>query len=382
MPTAKEKALAAFEQRFDKTFGEGKLLTGDDERPYSVIPTGSISLDYAMGVGGYVVGRISEVWGADDVGKSSLAMHGVHQAQRLFPDRLAGWINMEHKWDWPWARVHKINSERDRLKVVDPESAEEVADQMKEMCRSGLFSVVVLDSIGAMIPEAEKEKDADAAVVAAQAKIVTRMVKIATVEAHRNDVAVVLINQVRANIGSFTFEETTTGGGFALKHVSTHKIKLRKGQTFKISVDGKQQEVGHIVAAQVERNKVAPPKKRAEFTIIHTPSVKFGPVGLDRVDEAVTMGLKTGVIEQSGGSYTMPTGEKLKGREKIVEALHAEPALVDDIRERVLATISGSVVTGDDAEVLIEPPEDQEETPAVKGNGTGAFRKVKDLIDG
>jgi recombination protein RecA len=397
MPTAKQLAAARnaamvkFEERFAKNFGEGTLVGDEAEQPYLVIPTGSIDLDLAFGVGGWVRGRLAEIWGKDDLGKTTLGMMAVREAQRIVPDLSAFWVDMEQKWDWPWARTHGIITTKDRFRLYLPDSAEDVADAIKEALRSGLWSIIVLDSIGAMIPEIAKEKDANQAVMMKQAQIVTRMVQIAAVEARKSQTAVLMLNQVRADT-SLSFKTTTTGGGFSLKHCSTQKVELKSGGSppLSIMVDGVKQQVGHQVAAFVERNKVGVAKKTAFFTLISTATEKYGPVGIDRCEEAATVGMKTGVIAQSGGSYTFTTsGEKVIGRPAVVAALRADPELVDAVREAALATVAGEVITGEEAEpdldnmtieeLVAESDSTIARLKADKDAGTGIFRKHGDL---
>ena len=240
--SASKAALRKFEERFSKAFGEGNLHRSSEVNPYEVISTGSLTLDYRLTVGGYVEGRLVEIWGPDGVGKTTLALMGLAEAQKKHQDKMVAFIDMEQKFDSAWAVTHWIDLER--IYVYTPESAEDVADALKEFCSSGLFSMVVLDSIGAMIPEVEKTKDAGDAVMGKQAIIVTRMVKIAAVEAARTGTAVLLVNQVRANLGFGA--DMTTGGGFALKHVTTMKFKLRRTATppFKVKLGKRKNDRG------------------------------------------------------------------------------------------------------------------------------------------
>ena len=351
--TAREK----FAERFEKNYGEDTLDRSGTIIPYEVISTGCLSLDYAMGVGGYVEGRLTEIWGVDGAGKSSLALQAIREAQHKHPTKLAGWVDMEHAFDKTWATHHGVNIAKDALWLVKPSSAEDVADQIKDFITSGLFSIVVLDSIGAMIPEVEKEKDADEATMAVQAKIVTRMVKIAAVEAHKSSTVVLLINQVRANLSYGG--NTTTGGGFALKHVTTHKLKLSRGGappfTAKFDGEAKPVDVGHEVAVMVERNRVAPPRRRASFVLFHTPTDKFGPVGIDQADDAATMGIKTKVINQGGAWYTFPDGHRVQGRDAVVNTLRNDPDQMQAIRDAALGTLAGEVIIGDEADPMLDP---------------------------
>lgn len=339
--TSVDSTYDKFEEKFRKRFGAKSIHVASDATAYEVIPTGSLALDYALGVGGYVEGRLVEIWGADALGKTSLALEGVAQAQKKYPNKLAAWIDQERTFDLGWAIQHGIDPER--LTVIPSASAEDVADALKEILQSGLFSMVALDSIGAMIPQVEVEKAADEATMALQAKIVTRMVKIAAVAAADSGTVVLLLNQVRANLSYGA--STTTGGGFALKHVTTHKLKLKRTGTmpYKAKVPGEKEavEVGFELAILVERNKVAPPKRTAIVSLFHTESESFGPPGIDRVDEAVTMGLKLGAITQAGPYYTLPDETKLQGRDKLVDHVREHPDLLGALREGVLAGAVG-----------------------------------------
>jgi recombination protein RecA len=354
-------ALAKFEERFAKTFGEGTLKTIKKINPYEVISTGSLTLDYMTGVGGLVEGRLAEYWGVDSIGKTTMALLAIAEAQRKHPAKMTAFIDMEQTFDSKWAETNGVDLSR--LRVYTPESAEDVADALKEIVRSALFSIVVLDSIGAMIPEAEKEKDADEAVMAQQAKIVTRMIKIAAVEAAKTSTVVLLINQVRANLAYGS--DITTGGGFALKHSTTHKMKFKTTGTspYKVRIGGEERVVGREVAIEVERNKVAPNRRVAIFNLFTVPS-KLGPVGVDKVDEAFTLGVKLGIIKQEGAWYTLPSGDRQNGKEKVIEALRSDLDVVSDIREKAIATRVDEIII---EEAIPEPePKKNGKTPNFK----------------
>lgn len=342
---AQDAAFARFEANFEKNFGEGTLLHPEEtvDNPYNVISTGSLSLDEALVVGGYVEGRIVEVYGPEGVGKSTLAMFAVAEAQKKHPDKWAGWIDVEHVWDDRWGRAHGINLSR--VKPYQPNNAEDVGDAMKDMLMSGLFSIVVVDSIGALIPQKQKDKAADEATVGDTAKIVTRMVNIAISEAHNNDVTVFVINQQRANIAKFG-ADTTTAGGWALKYSSTMKLKMqRTGQKDPLYdiIKGEKVAVGHFVSVRVERNKVAAGYRTANMVLYHAPS-KYGPVGIDKADEAVTVGLRNGVIGQAGAWYTLPNGERYNGREALVEGVREDPDSIVEIRRLVLEANEQNII--------------------------------------
>lgn len=342
MTSRVESAMKKWEEGFGKTYGAGTLRRGVDIVPYEVIPTGSLTLDYYLGVGGLVEGRLHEIWGPDGVGKTTLSLLMIAEAQRKYQDRVPAFIDMEQKLDAAWAVLHGVDLTR--LHIFVPESAEDVADAMKDFCRSGFHSLVVLDSVGAMIPEAEREKAAEDAVVGKQAGIVTRMVKLNAVEARKSGATVLMINQVRANLGYGA--DTTTGGGFALKHVTTTKLKVKRTGTppYKAKIDGEDRVVGHEIAVTIERNAVAPAYRTAVLSLFHVATERFGPVGIDRADEAATLGIKTGLIHQAGAWYTLPqSGERVQGRDGVVAALRAEPDLITYIRSNALVTVAHEV---------------------------------------
>lgn len=353
-----KKALDKFDTTFDKSYGDGVLDRSGVVVPYDVISTGCLSLDYSMGVGGYVEGRLYEIWGPDGIGKTTLAFQAVREAQEKYPDNPAVWVDVEHRLDKPWMQIHGVDISPSRLRIITPESAEQVADQVKDALRAEIFSIVVVDSIGAMIPEAEKEKDADQAVMAQQAKIVTRMVKIAAVEADKAGTLVLLLNQVRANLSYGA--DITTSGGFALKHCTTGKLKLKSGgrEPFKVKIPGEEKpvRVGHEVGVLNERNSVAPAYRTAQFVLITTPTPQYGPVGIDKVDDTASMALKTGVVEQNGGWYTFPGGHKVNGRDAVVAHLRTDPDLMKMLRQRVLDTLSAEdIVPADESNPLTDP---------------------------
>lgn len=354
-----KKALAKFDTTFDKSYGEDILDRSGIIVPYEVVSTGSLAIDYSMGVGGYVEGRLYEIWGPDGIGKTTLAFQAIREAQAKYPDNPAVWVDVEHRLDKAWMQIHGVDISPERLRIITPESAEQVADQVKDALRAEIFSIVVVDSIGAMIPEAEKEKDADQAVMAQQAKIVTRMVKIAAVEADKAGTLVILLNQVRANLSYGA--DTTTSGGFALKHCTTGKLKLSNGgrEPFKVKLPGEDKpvRVGHAVAVMNERNSVAPAYRRAEFVLFTTATEQYGPVGIDRVDDTASMALKKGVIEQNGGWYTFPGGHKVNGRDAVVAHLRTEPDLMKVLRQQVLDTLSAEDIVPVDASNPLADPE-------------------------
>lgn len=364
MPLSK-RDIDKFETDFKKAFG-GTLTRTGDMPPYEVISTGSLTLDHRTGVGGLVEGRLAEYWGPEGIGKTTMGLIAIAEAQKKHPDKFAAFIDMEHKLDKPWAQAHGVDL--DKLYIFEPDTAEEVADAMKMLLSSGMISLVVLDSVGAMLPKKEAEKDADEATVGANPKIVTRMVKIAAVEAAKTGTVVILINQVRANLAYGA--ATTTGGGFALKHATTMKFKFKRTGTdpYKVGSGENALIVGHEIAIFIERNGVAPAYRTAIVSIFNQPTDKYGPLGIDKADEAVTLGLNLDLIARGGAWYTLPDGERVMGREKVVEAFRADPSLVEQVRREALAMAASEVVPD------TEPPTDVE---VVEVDAEGAEKKPK-----
>lgn len=359
-------AIKRFEERFAKAYGADTLRRSSEINPYEVIPTGSLNLDYRLSVGGYVEGRIVEVWGPDGVGKTTLSLMGIREAQKKHPDKMAAFIDMEQKFDAAWAATHGVDLER--LFLYRPETAEDVSDAVKDFCSEGLFSMVVVDSVGAMIPRAEMEKAADESAMGKYAGVVTRMVKKAAPLAGKTNTLVFLINQVRANLGYGA--DTTTGGGFALKHASTQKLKMRRTGTppFKVKIAGEDRIVGHEIAVTIERNGVAPAYRTATFTLFHVATKKYGPIGVDHADEATTLGIDLGIIQRAGAWYTLPGGLRVQGREGVVETLRSEPQMLDALRTAVLASVSSEIFEAEVApeDIIEEVGEGEDKKPRFK----------------
>lgn len=338
--SAMETALEKFQAQFDKSFGEGVLRRAAQMPRYDVVSTGAPSLDYAMGCGGYIRGRLTEMWGLASTGKTTLTLIGMAEAQRTVPDRMVALLDVEKTYDRDWAVAHGIDPTR--LIVVTPTTAEDAADQMKSLIESDLFSMIGLDSIGAMLPTKEAEKDAGDAVVGAGAKVVTRMVKIATNLATQHHVAILLINQVRAAIGSFVGPDTTRGGGFALQHCTTHVLKHRRTkETPKFTGPKEYQvQVGHQIAINVEKNKVAPPKRTAYLWFFNQATAEYGPVGIDKVTDTFALAKQLDLLQQSGASYTLPDTSKHRGEAQVLTYLRDHPEVGDMLRTKALERVA------------------------------------------
>lgn len=364
-------ALAKFESDFTKRFGDKTIRKS---RKYKVVSTGSLTLDYALGCGGWIVGRVFQIWGPESVAKTTLMILSAVQFQKEFPNKLIGWIDMERTFDFDWAT--SLGLDMSRVKVFVPENSEDVADMAKYMIRTEMFSFVVLDSVGGMVTAEEMDKDAEQASVGTAAKILTRMVKTCAVLCDDLGVTLGIVNQVRANLGYGG--DTTYGGGFALKHVNTHVVKLKRTGTMPYTIGSgtKQETYGFELAATVEKNKVAPPRRTATFALLVQPSAKYGPLGIDRATEACTMGVRLGIIEQQpGGYYALPgVEERIRSEDKVKAHLRENETTLNLVRTMMLDKLS--------SEVADEIPEDDpvdEGTEEIPDFAMGAPEHMKEM---
>lgn len=342
MSPSSKAALRQFEQKFVKEFGDHSLSRlGRDER--EVVSTGSLLLDQKLGVGGLVVGRCYEAWGPPSVGKTTMACVMAAEQQKRFDDKMIGWLNVEHTFDEKWAQAHGVDI--DRVWLTEPTTAEHVSDQVRRLLESGLCSMVVVDSIGAMIGEKELEKDAGESTVGVVAKIVTRMIRMACGVAAANGSTLLAINQVRANIGGYG-AETAPGGGFALQHGTTAQMHFKAtGETvLSVGSGADRRIVGKTINIVVAKNKVAPPMTSTMITLKNQPTDEYGPIGIDLGSEAFQLGEKLGLIERSGAWYTLADGTRHNGGDDTKTHLRSHPELIAKIRERSLAMVAHTVI--------------------------------------
>lgn len=334
---ATKSAIDKFEAQFTKDMGVD-LSTNDD---YDVIPTGSMNLDYAIGIGGIPSGRIIETWGPEHAGKTTLNMMLCAQFQKAYPDQKVAWVDMEQTFDPKWAA--QLGLDVPAMWRPTVKTAEDVADATKRLVESGLCSFVVLDSVGGMIAKMEYQKEADEATVGLVPKIVTRMVKQCSPMAKANGTTVSVVNQVRAKIGGFGPDEDT-GGGWALKHVTSLKLHVRRGEQRAVNIDGKDVPVGHQMMIRVQKNKMAPYGQVAGVWLSNRPTAKFGPVGIDLAQEVFDHAKRLGLMgSKAGGYYLMPDDTEVRGEPAVVEHLREHEDHREILRSRVIASISDVV---------------------------------------
>jgi recombination protein RecA len=312
-------------------------------QPYQTISTGSLTLDLATRVGGWVRGRTHEIVGPEGVGKTTLCIHSMIDAQRQgLP---VGFIDMEQTWDWDWAEDNGLDTSDDMFFYVQPDDSEDVSDQLRMMCRTKIFGAIYLDSVGGMESKQALSKEAEEVSMGRNAQVITRMVKRIAVDARRNNVAVIFVNQYRANLSGMGSD--ISAGPKALKYATTMKVSLRRTSEGQLTYTegGDTIPFGTQIKAKVERNKTAPMGHTGEFWILNKATDEYGPIGIGRADEALVIGVATGIIQQGGGgNYVLPNGDKYRGKEKVLTALYAEPDLVQRIREEALAVRAGEVI--------------------------------------
>lgn len=350
MATQADKAREKLISQFDKSYGKGSM-SRRDRAIYKTISTGSLALDQAMSVGGYVIGRETEIWGPPAGGKSSLALIAAGNAQRQFPDRDVIYVDVEHTFDPDWART--LGADPARILHIDPLTAENTADMVKDSIKSNLASLVIVDSIGAVLTTKEFEKAADESDMGKRAQVVSRMILIATGLAPRHEVAVLVINQARANFGYGA--STKPSGGFVPAHAPTHRLNVKRASTpYTIGSDENQINVGYEMGVKIERSKVGPEGRNVKFDFYTVATDRYGPVGIDKTQEAFKVGKREGIIAQGGAWYTLPDGKKLQGEGEVITYLAENPKLLDKIRNELLTKVKGEIKSDSPPELTKE----------------------------
>ncbi|MCU6479455.1 recombination protein RecA [Arthrobacter silviterrae] len=342
-PADREKALAAALAQIDKQFGKGSVMRlGDDVRaPIEVIPTGSIALDVALGIGGLPRGRVVEIYGPESSGKTTLALHAVASAQKL--GGIAAFIDAEHALDPDYAG--KLGVDVDALLVSQPDTGEQALEIMDMLIGSGSLDVIVIDSVAALVPRAEIEGDMGDSHVGLQARLMSQALRKITGRLSQTKTTAIFINQLREKIGVFFGSPETTTGGKALKFYASVRIDVRRIQTLKEGADA----VGNRTKAKVVKNKMAPPFKIAEFDIIYG-------VGISREGGIIDMGVEHGIIKKSGSWYTYDGDQLGQGMENSRRFLKDNPELADELERLIKAKLGVGVL----------PEGEQEQAPKLK----------------
>ena len=311
----RKKALESALQQIEKSFGKGSIMRlGDDVvLPIEVIPSGSLGLDYALGVGGVPRGRVTEIYGPESSGKTTMALHVVAEAQKL--GGIAAFIDAEHAFDAKYARA--LGVDVDNLLISQPDTGEQALDIAETLVRSGAIDIIVIDSVAALVPRAEIEGEMGDAHMGLQARLMSQALRKLTAVISKSKTAVVFINQIRMKIGIMFGNPETTTGGNALKFYATIRLDIRKIATIKEN----QEVVGSRTRVRVVKNKVAPPFREAEFDIIYG-------IGISRTGELLDLAAKYDIIEKSGAWYNYGGDRLGQGRENARRFLEEN----DDVR--------------------------------------------------
>lgn len=323
-PAASEKmkALQAAMDKIEKNFGKGSIMKMGDSvvEEVEVIPTGSIALNVALGVGGYPRGRIIEIYGPESSGKTTLAIHAIAEAQKA--GGVAAFIDAEHAFDSSYAA--KLGVDIDNLYVSQPDNGEQALEIAEQLIRSSAIDIIVIDSVAALTPKAEIEGDMGDNKVGLQARLMSQALRKLTSAVSKTRTTCIFINQLREKIGVMFGNPETTTGGNALKFYSSVRLDIRGGQAIK---DG-DEVIGKQTKVKVVKNKVAPPFRRAEFDIM------FGE-GISRTGEIVDLGADLGIIKKSGSWYSYQDTKLAQGRDAAKQCIADNPELAEELETQI-----------------------------------------------
>ena len=326
MSKEKIKALEMAISQIEKNFGKGSIMrlgAGEVAEGVQAIPTGSLTLDIATGIGGFPKGRVIEIFGPESSGKTTLALNAIAQAQKM--GGVAAFIDAEHALDVNYAARLGVNVED--LLVSQPDTGEQALEVTETLVRSGAVDIVVIDSVAALVPKAEIEGDMGDSHMGLQARLMSQALRKLTAAISKSLTTVIFINQIRMKIGVMFGNPETTTGGNALKFYSSMRLDIRKIDSLK---EG-QEIIGGRVRVKIVKNKVAPPFRQAEFDIYFNE-------GISRLGEIIDLGVDNGIIEKAGAWYSYSGNKIGQGRENVREYLKNNPDTVAEIEQRIMET--------------------------------------------
>jgi recombination protein RecA len=328
----RDRALETALLSIEKQFGKGSIMKLGERRTdlnVDVIPTGSLSLDIALGVGGVPRGRIIEIYGPESSGKTTLSLHVIAEAQKQ--GGIAAFIDAEHALDPKYAR--NLGVDIDNLLVSQPDTGEQALEITESLVRSSALSVIVIDSVAALVPRAEIEGDMGDAHMGLQARLMSQALRKLTGVINKSKTCVIFINQIRLKIGVLFGNPETTTGGNALKFYSTVRMDIRKTETIKQGTDA----IGNRVKVKVAKNKIAPPFKIAEFDIMFDK-------GISKESEIIDVGTNMGIIQKSGTWYSYGEERIGQGKEMVKKFLYDNPGLKEEIEKKIFDKYFGKPV--------------------------------------
>ena len=319
---ARLKALQATIDKIEKDFGKGTIMKLGDQPQWDVqvIPSGSVALDHALGVGGYPRGRIIEIYGPESSGKTTLAIHAIAEAQKQ--GGIAAMIDAEHAFDRTYAKALGVNLET--LLISQPDNGEQALEIADNLIRSGAVDIVVVDSVAALTPKAEIEGEMGDNKVGLQARLMSQALRKLTANISKTNTCCIFINQLREKIGVMFGNPETTTGGNALKFYASVRIDVRRVTQLK---DG-EEALGNRTRVKVVKNKMAPPFKKAEFDIVYGE-------GISKVGEVIDLGVEYNVISKSGSWFSYNDQKLAQGREATKQLLKDNPELCEEIEAKL-----------------------------------------------
>ncbi len=318
----KLKVLSAVMDKIEKDFGKGAIMKMSSKAVESVpvIPTGSITLDQALGIGGYPKGRVIEIFGPESSGKTTLAIHAIAEAQKA--GGIAAFIDAEHAFDSTYAQ--KLGVDIDELLISQPDNGEQALEIADHLIRSSAIDIVVIDSVAALTPKAEIEGEMGEAKMGLQARLMSQALRKLTASISKTGTVCIFINQLRDKIGVVYGNPETTTGGNALKFYASIRIDIRKASVIK---DGEEQ-LGARAKVKIVKNKLAPPFRRAEFDIMYGE-------GISKIGEIIDLGVDKGIIKKSGSWFSYGDQKLGQGRDAVKELLKGNDALREEIEAKV-----------------------------------------------
>ncbi len=326
----KLRALQAAMDKIEKSFGKGSIMKlGDDNfEDVDVIPTGSVGLNAALGVGGYPRGRIIEIYGPESSGKTTLAIHAIAEAQKM--GGIAAIIDAEHAFDRFYAQ--KLGVDIDNLLISQPDCGEQALEIAEQLIRSSAIDIIVIDSVAALTPKAEIEGEMGDNKVGLQARLMSQALRKLTSAISKTKTTCIFINQLREKIGVMFGNPETTTGGNALKFYASVRLDIRRVSQLKDGEDA----IGNQVRVKVVKNKVAPPFRKAEFDIM------FGE-GISRIGEIVDLGVQYGIIKKSGSFFSYNETKLAQGRDRTKALIADNPELAEELEAKISDAIKGNV---------------------------------------
>jgi len=364
----KLKALQLTIDKLEKTYGKGTVMKLSDERQVTdvpVIPTGSLGLDLALGIGGLPRGRVVEIYGPESSGKTTLSMHCIAEAQKA--GGVAAFIDAEHAFDKSYAE--KLGIDTENLLISQPDNGEQALEIAEHLIRSGAIDILVIDSVAALVPKAEIEGEMGDSKMGLQARLMSQALRKLTGAINKTGCCCIFINQLREKIGVMFGNPETTTGGNALKFYASVRLDIRRVGQIKESADN---ITGNRTRVKVVKNKMAPPFKVVEFDILYGE-------GISKIGEIIDLGVELNIIQKSGSWFAYDGNKLGQGRDSVRDIFQDNPEMMDEIEQKIRVQISGKGASIlEDKEELEEKPEKVEkpEKPA-KAEKAEKAEKVK-----